>query len=165
MGLAMVITGNGCSSRTSPPWSASSTSPTIARRDSGFTIFYMGINAGALIAPIADRLARQSTSSARRSMQNYKAVFIATGIGMLFSFLWFWFGRRQLGEIGRPPEGAGIGKMVMVLFGASVCAPVIYLLLISVAGPMARFSALASPKRSAVRCRRCWDRCSSSWRC
>ena len=38
-------------------------------------------------------------------MPAYKAVFIATGIGMLISFFWFWFGRRSLGEIGRPPAG------------------------------------------------------------
>jgi POT family proton-dependent oligopeptide transporter len=61
--------------------------------------------------------------------QNYKAVFIATGVGMLISFLWFWFGRRQLGEIGRPPAGGGLGKMAMVLVGAAVCAPIVYLLL------------------------------------
>ena len=28
---------------------------------------------------------------------NYKVVFVAAGVGMLLSLVWFWFGRRQLG--------------------------------------------------------------------
>src|SRR6185503_18007993 len=52
-----------------------------------------------------------------------------TGVGMLISLLWFWFGRRSLGDIGRPPEGKGMGSMLIVLVGAAICAPVIYFLL------------------------------------
>ena len=38
-------------------------------------------------------------------MPAYKVVFIASGVGMLISFVWFWFGRRGLHDIGRPLEG------------------------------------------------------------
>ena len=42
------------------------------------------------------------------AMPAYKFVFIASGIGMLISLVWFWFGRRQLAGIGRPAaDGAG----------------------------------------------------------
>ena len=47
-------------------------------------------------------------------MPAYKVVFIASGIGMLISLVWFWFGRRQLQGIGRPPAGAkAAGRVLM----------------------------------------------------
>jgi POT family proton-dependent oligopeptide transporter len=48
---------------------------------------------------------------------------------MIVSFLWFWFGRRQLGEVGRPPAGKGVGQILIVLVGAVICAPLVWLLL------------------------------------
>jgi proton-dependent oligopeptide transporter, POT family len=57
-------------------------------------------------------------------------VFIASGIGMLISLVWFWFGRRQLGGIGRPLEGGEHkGRVLYVLLAAVVAVPVIYFLL------------------------------------
>jgi POT family proton-dependent oligopeptide transporter len=128
LGLAVVITGNGLFKPNISTMVGQLYAPGDARRDSGFTIFYMGINAGAFVAPLATGwLASTLTNTPME--QNYKAVFIATGIGMLISFLWFWFGRRSLGQIGRPPAGSGIGKIAMVLIGCAVCAPIVYLLL------------------------------------
>ena len=128
LGLAVVITGNGLFKPNISTMVGQLYKPDDARRDSGFTIFYMGINAGALIAPLATGwLASTLTNTPLE--QNYKAVFICTGIGMIISFLWFWFGRRQLGEIGRPPQGKGMGKMLIVLVGALICAPIVYFLL------------------------------------
>jgi POT family proton-dependent oligopeptide transporter len=127
-GLAVVITGNGLFKPNISTIVGQLYQPGDSRRDSGFTIFYMGINAGALVAPLVTGwLAATFTNTPLQ--QNYKAVFIATGVGMIVSFLWFWFGRRQLGEIGRPPQGAGIGRMLVVLAGAAICAPIIYILL------------------------------------
>jgi len=127
-GLAVVITGNGLFKPNISTIVGQLYAPGDQRRDSGFTIFYMGINAGAFVAPlITGWLASALTNTPMQ--QNYKVVFIATGIGMLISFCWFWFGRRQLGEIGRPPQGAGVGQMLMVLIGAAICAPIIYMLL------------------------------------
>ncbi len=128
MGLAVVITGNGLFKPNISTMVGQLYQQGDARRDSGFTIFYMGINAGALIAPLATGwLASRIFGSDQ--VPAYKAVFICTGIGMIISFLWFWFGRRQLGEIGRPPQGKGMGQMLIVLIGALICAPVIYFLL------------------------------------
>jgi POT family proton-dependent oligopeptide transporter len=127
-GLAVVITGNGLFKPNISTMVGKLYAVEDQRRDSGFTIFYMGINAGAFVAPlITGWLASVLTNTPMQ--QNYKVVFIATGIGMLISFFWFWFGRRQLGEIGRPPAGTGFGQTLMVLIGAAVCAPVIYFLL------------------------------------
>ena len=127
-GLAVVITGNGLFKPNISTMVGQLYKQGDPRRDSGFTIFYMGINAGALVAPlITGWLASALTDTPM--VQNYKVVFIATGIGMIISFLWFWFGRKQLGEIGRPPEGSGAGQMGIVLAGAAICAPIIYILL------------------------------------
>src|SRR5690606_38083802 len=64
------------------------------------------------------------------AMPSYKIVFIAAGIGMLISLVWFWFGRTQLQGIGRPIEGeAQKSRVLWVLLGAIVAIPLIYFLL------------------------------------
>src|SRR5690606_39669942 len=105
------------------------------RRDSGFTLFYMGINAGAFLAPILTGWLAERTFGGSPDMPAYKVVFIASGVGMLISLVWFWFGRAQLQGIGRPAEGdGGKQKVVYTLLGALVSIPVIYFLLAIDAG-------------------------------
>ncbi len=141
-GLAVVITGNGLFKPNISTMVGQLYRQGDPRRDSGFTIFYMGINAGALVAPLfTGWLASHLTNTPME--QNYKAVFLTTGIGMIVSFLWFWFGRRQLGEIGRPPQGSGAGKMIMVLIGAAICAPIIYFLLSRVGANLIQYGLTA----------------------
>src|SRR3546814_9634539 len=103
--------------------------PGDALRDRGFTIFDMGINAGALVSPlITGWLASVITDTPMQ--ENYKAVFVATGVGMVISTLWFWFGRRALGPIGRPPADRDGGKsMLMVVAGTVLAVPLVYLLM------------------------------------
>jgi POT family proton-dependent oligopeptide transporter len=67
-----------------------------ARRDAGFTIFYMGINVGAFVGPIA--------CSALGEKVNWHYGFAAAGLGMVFGLLQFAFTRHHLGESGRVPE-------------------------------------------------------------
>src|SRR5690606_34568140 len=99
------------------------------RRDSGFTIFYMGINMGAFIAPILTGWLAERLFGAD-GMPAYKVVFIASGIGMLLSLIWFWFGRAQLKGLGSPePHAAGMARVVMVAVGALIAIPAFYLLL------------------------------------
>jgi POT family proton-dependent oligopeptide transporter len=138
MGLAVVITGNGLFKPNISTMVGKLYAADDPRRDRGFTIFYMGINAGALVAPLVTGwLASEITDTPM--VQNYKIVFLTTGVGMLISLLWFWFGRRQLGEIGRPPEGKGIGATAIVLVGAAICAPIVYLLLSKVGAGMLQY--------------------------
>jgi len=66
------------------------------RRDSGFTIFYMGINLGAFLAPIACGFAKQYFG--------WHVGFGLAGVGMLFGLLWFYLGRGIFGERGAPPS-------------------------------------------------------------
>ena len=129
IGLATIIAGNGLFKPNISTMVGKLYAVGDERRDSGFTIFYMGINAGAFIAPILTGwLAEQYLGTPE--MPAYKWVFIASGIGMLFSLVWFWFGRRELEGVGRPPEGdGGKIKVLYVLIGALAAIPLVYFLL------------------------------------
>ena len=68
-------------------------------------------------------------------MPAYKVVFMAAGIGMVISLIWFWFGRAQLKGVGAPPAGAaGMGRVIMVAIGALIAIPIYYFLLTIDAG-------------------------------
>ncbi|SFS08324.1 proton-dependent oligopeptide transporter, POT family [Dyella sp. OK004] len=129
LGLATVIAGNGLFKPNISTMVGKLYSVSDGRRDSGFTIFYMGINLGAMISPIltgwlSDRIFGTDV------MPAYKVVFITAGIGMILSLVWFWFGRRQLVGIGRPPVGGEHrGRVLLTLVGALVAIPAIYFLL------------------------------------
>jgi proton-dependent oligopeptide transporter, POT family len=134
LGLATVIAGNGLFKPNISTMVGKLYSPEDGRRDSGFTLFYMGINAGAFIAPILTGWLAERMFGGSPDMPAYKVVFIASGIGMIVSLVWFWFGRRQLQGIGRPLEEATGGqgdkrKVLYVLAGVLVSIPVIYSLL------------------------------------
>jgi len=68
-----------------------------ARRDAGFSIFYMGINVGSffgqLLVPIA------------AVMWGWKAGFALPALGMLFGLVQFWLGRKFLFGAGEQIEG------------------------------------------------------------
>jgi len=69
-----------------------------ARRDAGFTIFYMGINSGALIGPVAcGWLALH---------YGWHAGFLFAAFGMLLGVAQFAWFRRSLGEAGLNPLAA-----------------------------------------------------------
>jgi POT family proton-dependent oligopeptide transporter len=129
LGLATVIVGNGLFKPNISSMVGQLYAPGDSRRDRGFTLFYMGINAGALIAPIlTSYLAEQVFGTPQQD--NYPVVFAASAVGMLISLVWFWFGRRQLGDIGRPaPEIASKARVVYVALGVLVAIPLVYLLM------------------------------------
>ncbi|WP_141697054.1 oligopeptide:H+ symporter, partial [Xanthomonas translucens] len=104
IGLATIIAGNGLFKPNVSTMVGKLYPLNDPRRDSGFTIFYMGINAGGLVAPILTGLLADKLFGSE-AMPAYKYVFIASGIGMLISLVWFWIGRHQLGAVGRPPAG------------------------------------------------------------
>ena len=129
LGLATIIAGNGLFKPNISTMVGKLYTVGDERRDSGFTIFYMGINLGAMISPIltgwlADKI------FGTEAMPAYKVVFITAGLGMLVSLAWFWFGRRQLAGIGRPPAGGEHrGRVLVTLIGALLAIPAIYFLL------------------------------------
>lgn len=129
LGLALVIVGDGLFKPNISSMVGQLYGPDDPRRDRGFTLFYMGINAGAFVAPLLTGwMAGYFTDSPLR--QNYRVVFLAAGVGMLLSLLWFWFGRRGLRGVGRPAAGAeSRARVAWVFAGALVVVPLTYLLL------------------------------------
>ena len=71
------------------------------RRDSGFTIFYMGINLGGLLGPFIVGGLGQSENF------GWHWGFGAAGVGMLFRVIQFWKTRHYLGTAGLYPETSG----------------------------------------------------------
>jgi len=129
IGLATIICGNGLFKPNISTMVGKLYGVSDMRRDAGFTIFYMGINLGGFTAPILTGILANQVFGTD-SIPAYKVVFIASGIGMLLSLLWFWFGRRQLAGIGRPPVNNPSKRNVLyVLIGALAAIPIVYSLL------------------------------------
>ena len=130
LGLATIIVGNGLFKPIISTLVGKLYAPGDERRDSGFTIFYMGINLGAFAAPLITQYLAKKIFGIE-DMPAYKIVFISAGIGMLLSLVWFWFGRRQLQGIGLPaPHQTGLRNVSLVLlFGVVLGIPLFYSLL------------------------------------
>jgi len=123
VGLAVIVAGNGLFKPNISTMVGALYRPGDARRDSGFTIFYMGINAGAFFAPIICA----SVIGARFGNQYG---FLAAGIGMILGVLVFQVRAGMLGHIGKAPEGReGLKPVLVVLAGAILMVPFIYFLL------------------------------------
>jgi POT family proton-dependent oligopeptide transporter len=69
-----------------------------ARRDAGFSIFYMGINLGAFLAPLVCGYLGQRVS--------WHAGFAAAGVGMTIGVVQYMLGSRYLGDAGVRPVPA-----------------------------------------------------------
>ncbi|WP_266170434.1 peptide MFS transporter [Dyella subtropica] len=132
LGLSMVIVGDGLFKPNISSMVGQLYPPGDERRDRGFTLFYMGINSGAFVAPLVTGwLASYVTDTPLQ--QNYRLVFGAAGVGMVLSLLWFWFGRRGLRGVGRPAAGATSRmRVAWVAAGVVVAVPVVYWLLSSI---------------------------------
>jgi proton-dependent oligopeptide transporter, POT family len=68
-----------------------------ARRDAGFSIFYMGINLGAFVGPIL-------ASGLIGEKINWRMGFAACGVATLLGTIYFAFSQRDLGNAGLPPR-------------------------------------------------------------
>jgi POT family proton-dependent oligopeptide transporter len=126
-GLATIIVGNGMFKPNISTMVGKLYSVADTRRDSGFTIFYMGINTGALIAPVLTEWLA-STVFGLNGMPSYKWVFMSAGVGMLISLVWFFIGRRGLKGIGAP-EVHDRKRVAYVAVGSLFVIPVVYSLL------------------------------------
>ena len=75
------------------------------RRDSGFTIFYMGINLGAFVATLLCAYLGET--------YGWRYGFGLAGIGMLIGLITFVRGGRYLEGVGNPPEPAELKTQVV----------------------------------------------------
>lgn len=81
------------------------------RRDAAFTIFYMGINIGAMLAPLVMGIVTDNvfatTNEDGSIAYGYRYGFLASGIGMLLGQVIFnIFAPKYLGNLGIKPVGA-----------------------------------------------------------
>lgn len=129
IGLATIIAGNGLFKPNISTMVGKLYAVGDERRDSGFTLFYMGINLGAMISPLLTSWLAEKVFGTD-TMPVYKIVFITSGIGMLISLVWFWFGRAQLKGIGVPPAGGeSMARLAITAICAIAAIPVFYFLL------------------------------------
>jgi POT family proton-dependent oligopeptide transporter len=99
------------------------------RRDSGFTIFYIGINVGALLAT--------TLVAEVGSKLGYQYGFALAGIGMLLGALIFTSGHRIFADKIQPPHPEKLHKKMfgpftqlhLVIFASILAVPVIFLLI------------------------------------
>ncbi len=79
-----------------------------ARRDAGFSIFYMGINTGAFISPLVVGFLGERI--------DWHLGFGAAGVGMVLGLVQYVLGGRHLGEAGlRPDRGAAASTRTLFL--------------------------------------------------
>ena len=87
-GLALIVIGTGLLKPNATTLVGSLYSPDDARRDAGFSIFYMGINLGAFIGPlIAGKLAEDV---------NWHLGFACAGVGMTLGLVQYVLGKSRL---------------------------------------------------------------------
>ncbi len=130
LGLGLIIVGNGLFKPNISSMVGALYPPGDSRRDRGFTIFYMGINAGAFFAPLLTGWAANALMGGTAEKPNYVVVFATAGIGMLVSLVWFTLGRGGLRSVGRTPPGReGFMPVVVVVVGGLLLVPLLYLLL------------------------------------
>jgi POT family proton-dependent oligopeptide transporter len=143
IGLATIIVGNGQFKPIISTMVGKLYSATDDRRDSGFTIFYMGINVGAMVAPIITQVLAQQIFGTD-AMPAYKVVFIAAGIGMLISLTWFQFGKGQLKGIGvATEEQKSTKRLLMVIASGLVVGIPLFYFLLSVKATVLQFILMA----------------------
>ena len=123
IGLAVIVVGNGLFKPNISTMVGKLYAPGDVRRDSGFTIFYMGINAGAFFAPFI-------CASWIGQTYGYRWGFFSAGIGMILGLMTLQLFKGWLGHVGTAPEGKkGFGPVVQVFLAAAVMVvPVYYLL-------------------------------------
>lgn len=109
IGLAALIVGNGFFKPNISTVVGQLYEPEDKRKDSAFTIFYMGINIGSLLAPIICGLLAENifaqTLNGSIIQYGFKYGFLASAIGMVIGQIIFViFAPKYLGHVGKRPE-------------------------------------------------------------
>jgi POT family proton-dependent oligopeptide transporter len=104
-GLALIIVGTGLFKPNASTMCGQMYREGDPRRDSGFTIFYMGVNAGAFLGPLLCGFLAQSDRF------GWHWGFAAAGVGMVLGLAAYLWGRdRYLPGIGVRPSRAAPGR-------------------------------------------------------
>lgn len=109
------------------------------RRDSGFTIFYMGINLGSIFS--------QFLAPWIAAAYGFQWGFALAGAGMVIAWLLFQFDGRSLDGYGEPPPGDNAMRDILIVIGSIVAIPVVWYLFDNA---MAAAQAAAGPAAGAM---------------
>lgn len=105
LGLGMIIMGNGYFKPNISTMVGDLYAENDERRDSGFSIFYMGINVGATLGGLLCGYVGQTYS--------WHLGFALAGFFMLLGLMVFTKGQSTLGNIGLPPENTQMNRKVL----------------------------------------------------
>ncbi|MBI2517147.1 MAG: peptide MFS transporter [Opitutae bacterium] len=129
-GLVLVACGTGLLKPNISSMVGSLYSRDDDRRDAGFSLFYMGINVGALIAPIITGWLAQSDAFKEilqgwglDPARSWHWGFAAAGIGMIIGLVVYLLQRHRLANVGHAPApdvARPWGKLFGVLAGAAI---------------------------------------------
>lgn len=103
LGLGLLIVGNGFFKPNISTIVGTLYGENDRRKDSAFTIFYMGINLGAFLAPIICGFLAEEVG--------WKWGFATAGMGMLLACLWFYIEEPRLQGQGMPPGRVGEARL------------------------------------------------------
>jgi proton-dependent oligopeptide transporter, POT family len=126
LGLALIVAGTGLLKPNISTMVGQLYGPDDHRRDAGFSIFYMGINIGAFLSPLACGYVGENI--------NWHWGFGLAGIGMTFGLIQYVAGGKRLGEAGLhpatppgklPSEKRRFRNVVLALVGAGAMAAVL----------------------------------------
>jgi POT family proton-dependent oligopeptide transporter len=129
LGLVLIVIGTGLLKGNVSVIVGRLYSQNDGRRDAGYSIFYMGINTGAFVAPLVCGYLGQRV--------NWHVGFAAAGVGMILGLVQYAAGRKYLGEAGLHPahpgsaeafaqqkrnaaRWLGFGVAALVLFGLGI---------------------------------------------
>ena len=124
-GLALIVIGTGLLKPNMSAIVADLYPEGGARRDAGFSIYYMGINVGAFAGPIICGYLGEGI--------NWHLGFGAAGVGMLAGVVQYVWGWRHLAEAGQPPQrtrGERAASLRSLWVGLAVAVAVGLLLLV-----------------------------------
>ncbi len=122
-GLTLIVLGTGLLKPNISSIVGQLYRPDDPRRDAGFSIFYMGINLGALISPLVCGYLGQKIG--------WHWGFGAAGVGMTLGLTQYVLGGSRLGQAGlpaEPPAGAGAlwAKLALTLVGVGLLLYVVW---------------------------------------
>jgi len=98
LGLALIVVGTGLLKGNAAVIVGALYGPRDQRRDAGFSIYYMGINLGAFVAPLVCGYLGQRV--------NWHIGFGAAGVGMVVGVIQYVAGAKYLGDAGLRPAPA-----------------------------------------------------------
>jgi POT family proton-dependent oligopeptide transporter len=125
LGLFLIVVGTGLLKGNVSVIVGQLYGPNDTRRDAGFSIFYMGINLGAFIAPLVCGYLGQRV--------NWHLGFAAAGFGMVIGLIQYQLGSKYLGTAGlepvppgSPEEGAALTRRTRLVSGLVGVALVVF---------------------------------------